>query len=366
MPGNTLSSMYWNGAIYDSQPSKANTSFIQLILCLPRPGGPPPTPDCAFLGVLYGVFVPEDQRHFNGSYMLFSPKFDPTKATGTDFYRRFMAEIPRWNEKYDISVYLHGYGADTYDIVKFCNENLPIVAAIISVILFVLVTVAFGCLGVPVRCVVTVALNCIVVFGCVNIVYVEKAFNFMGLSGFTGNGAVAWQVPFAAFLIIVGVSLNYALISVIRALEFYWLGVPTAQAIRFGVADSGREITVAALMMFIVFFGLFFSQVPAMNQLGMYLLLTAVFSGMIFRLFLTPPAMALLGDLNWFPMNSCNSFSWKFTPFVLPSGAAKSRGSFANEEFYEDRREGEHPTASNGPVYRSSRPPPPGVSTDSM
>ena len=105
----------------------------------------------------------------------------------------------------------------------------------------------------------------------------------------------------------------------------------------------------------------------------MYLLLTSLISGMVFRLFLTPCAMSLLGDLNWWPMNSCNSFSWKFTPLVLPAGAAKSRGSFASEEFYEGQ-EGEAPTASvvggghlGTPVYRSSRPPAPGqVEVDSM
>ena len=53
--------------------------------------------------------------------------------------------------------------------------------------------------------------------------------------------------------------------------------------------------------MAVAFFGLILSNLPAINELGFYLVFSVLFDTFIVRSLLVPSLMGILGEVNWFP-----------------------------------------------------------------
>jgi hypothetical protein len=138
-------------------------------------------------------------------------------------------------------------------------------------------------------------------------------------------------MPFAVLLLVVGIAVHYDLSIVLRVQQFHNHGHETKAAIILAAQETGSEITVSACMTMLLFTGLVFSKVPAMNQLGFYLLLAALLEGIIFRLFLSTTLMAVLGEWNWFPRNvlsPVHTVPMAEDPFLADDGAYCHHASY--------------------------------------
>ena len=207
--------------------------------------------------------------------------------------------FPRFREQYPVNVYLQGYGAETHDSVQYAERMLPLILSIALGVVVVVIGIVSQSIVAPIRCCVGVGLTIVSSFGLVNIVFARKALNNLNVGGLSGDGSVAWVVPLSAFVILVGISLHYELLSTFRVLEYHRKGV--VRAVLIGVADTAREISVAALIMIVIFGSFIFSELPAMNELGMYLFFGALLQGFVLRLFFAAPVMAALGRYHYWP-----------------------------------------------------------------
>jgi len=115
------------------------------------------------------------------------------------------------------------------------------------------------------------------------------------------------------------------------------------------VASVGREISVSAFITVIVFAGLLFSDIPAINEIAFYFIVVVLVDGFIYRLFLTPTMMSTLGEWNWWPIQL---FSEILTPLLVEDNSGNDptlRPTFNDREDYRrsvirDRRSMMSPT----------------------
>jgi predicted RND superfamily exporter protein len=257
---------------------------------------------CLFSSILYAVFIGPTRG--NALWIQTRLDFNPLEEQGIAWYRRFMEVRPQIEERHNVKLYLEGYAADTIDLVDFATQRFPLVVGLVSVILFISMMLLCMSLGVPIRALIIVFVTTATCFGIANLVFIKGVLHWLPIVGLQGKeGTVAWLMPFSTLLLIVGICLHYDLSIVLRVKQFHHHGHDTRAAIILAAQETGSEITVSAALTIFLFSGLIFSQVPAMNQLGFYLLLSALLEGILFRLFLSTTLMAVLGEWNWFPMN---------------------------------------------------------------
>ena len=70
-------------------------------------------------------------------------------------------------------------------------------------------------------------------------------------------------------------------------------------AVAFGLANTGRVITAAALLMAIVFAAMMASQVSFMRMFGFGLTIAVLMDATLIRMLLVPAFMRLAGRANW-------------------------------------------------------------------
>jgi hypothetical protein len=262
------------------------------------------TPKCLYLVVLSTVFmstVPGQMPVWRVDVM---PRFSPLSPKGEQWYRDMVSFLPAMNEKYNVSLALKGFGADAVDTVDFARRVFAPVVFIVSIILFAVLSLLFMSIGIPLRVVFIVFVAAATTFGCTNMIFAQGALWWFPMKSLQGSEhALSWLMPFATLLLVIGISLFFDLTMVLCVQQFHDHGYSTKDAVVLAASEIGNEITVSAVMMMVLFAGLLFSEVPAMNQLGFFFFMTALLQGIVFRLFLSTTMLALFGEWTWFPFN---------------------------------------------------------------
>lgn len=260
------------------------------------------TARCRYLTILYIGFAVGCNSPT--TYALTRVDFNPLSPRGIRWYNNVLDRFPALEAQHNIKLYLAGYPADTIDTVRFAEQEFPLVVGVVSTILFVVVAVLTLSLGVPLRTLISVFLTSAATYGMGNIVFVQGNFWWLPIKGLQGaERSVAWLMPFAVLMLVIAIALHYDMSMVLRVQQYHHHGYVTRDAIVRAATETGSEITVSAGLMMLLFAGLLFSEVPAMNQLGFYLMMSAFLSGLFMRLFLTTTVMSLLDEWNWFPLN---------------------------------------------------------------
>jgi RND superfamily putative drug exporter len=121
----------------------------------------------------------------------------------------------------------------------------------------------------------------------------------VGLLGLDGPVPIESYVPLIMFAVLFGLSMDYEvfLISAIR--ERYLRGDDNSSAVQGGVADTGRVISSAALIMVAIFASFVLYPDPVVKMFGIGLAVAVAVDATIVRGILVPSTMVLLGGANW-------------------------------------------------------------------
>jgi putative drug exporter of the RND superfamily len=119
------------------------------------------------------------------------------------------------------------------------------------------------------------------------------------LLGLDGPVPIESYVPLIMFAVLFGLSMDYEvfLISAIR--ERYLRGDDNSAAVQGGVADTGRVISSAALIMVAIFASFVLYPDPVVKMFGIGLAVAVAVDATIVRGILVPSTMVLLGGVNW-------------------------------------------------------------------
>jgi uncharacterized membrane protein YdfJ with MMPL/SSD domain len=206
--------------------------------------------------------------------------------------------IPRAFSGTSAVVLVGGSSAEALDAAHVIDDWLPVVFAFVLGLSFIMLTVAFRSLVVPLKAMV---LNLLVVgatYGLMVLVF-QKGY-LHSFFGFTKIDSVESWVPLFLFSVLFALSMDYHVFLLSRIRERFAETGNNTEAVAVGVSSTARLITGAALIMIAVFIGFASGELVMFQQMGFGLAVALLLDATIVRSVLVPASMKLLGAWNWY------------------------------------------------------------------
>ncbi len=197
-----------------------------------------------------------------------------------------------------VSFAVTGGTAQNYDDTGVLRGRTPLVLAVVALLAFGLLLLAFRSVVIPL---VSISLNLLSVaaaFGLLTLVFQDG--HLAGPLGFTSYGAIVPWVPLFVFVFLFGLSMDYHVFILSRIRELRGRGASTADAVVGGIASSAGVVTSAALIMMAVFSIFATLALVSLKMLGVTLTAAVLIDATVVRGVLLPACLALLGERSWY------------------------------------------------------------------
>jgi RND superfamily putative drug exporter len=202
-----------------------------------------------------------------------------------------------------VEVLVGGNTAFFTDFLDVADRYQWIVLAFVLGLSFVLLTVVFRSIVVPVKAIIMNLLSVGAAYGAVTLVFQEGVgigfFNALGFQFQRVEAIEAW-LPLFLFSILFGLSMDYHVFLLSRIREEYDKTRDNTEAVAYGLRTTAGIITGAALIMVAVFTGFAAGRLGPLQQMGFGLAVAVFMDATIVRSLLVPASMRLLGDWNWY------------------------------------------------------------------
>jgi RND superfamily putative drug exporter len=195
----------------------------------------------------------------------------------------------------DLSV--TGTTAVTIDIAAKMGDALLPYLAVIVVLAFLLLTVLFRSVLVPLKAIAGFLLSVMATFGAV--VAVFQWGWLADLFGVDQTGPIVSLLPVILIGIVFGLAMDYEVFLVSRMREEHVHGAPPTRAVIVGYAHGARVVTAAAIIMISVFAGFVLAPDPLIKSIGFALAAAILLDAFVVRMTIVPAVMALLGRRAW-------------------------------------------------------------------
>lgn len=195
-------------------------------------------------------------------------------------------------------VLLGGAPIGSMEFTQALVGAMPAAIGTVFVATFLLLTVAFRSLIIPLKSILMNTLTVGAAYGLVTLVFQEGfAAGLVGAP--TDVGGIDSSLPILMFAVIFGLSMDYEIFLLSRVQEAHLAGLDTPQAVRFALERTAGVISSAALIMIIVFSAFVVGQVVANKTIGLGLALAVFLDATLVRLVLVPAVLVLAGRWNW-------------------------------------------------------------------
>jgi len=202
-----------------------------------------------------------------------------------------------WRAATGAGVYVTGTTAVGIDISdKLSGALLPYLAVVVG-LAFVLLTLVFRSLLVPLKATGGFLLSVAATFGAV--VAVFQWGWLADLLGVRSTGPLISFLPIFLVGILFGLAMDYEVFLVTRMREEHVHGVRANEAVVQGFRHGARVVTAAAIIMFSVFAGFVASGEAVITSMGFALAFGILVDAFAVRMTLVPAVMSLLGDAAW-------------------------------------------------------------------
>nr|WP_221379166.1 MMPL family transporter [Actinoplanes polyasparticus] len=195
----------------------------------------------------------------------------------------------------DLSV--TGTTAVTIDIAAKMGDALVPYLAVIVVLAFLLLTLLFRSVLVPLKAIAGFLLSVVATFGAV--VAVFQWGWLADVFGVEQTGPIVSLLPVILIGIVFGLAMDYEVFLVSRMREEHVHGASPIQAVTAGYAHGARVVTAAAIIMISVFAGFVLAPDPLIKSIGFALAAAILLDAFLVRMTIVPAAMALLGRRAW-------------------------------------------------------------------
>src|SRR5918996_1363172 len=202
-----------------------------------------------------------------------------------------------------VEVFVGGNTAFFTDFLDIASEYQWVVLAFVLGLSFILLTVVFRSIVVPVKAIIMNLLSVGAAYGAVTLVFQEGVgigfFNSIGFKFQQTEAIEAW-LPLFLFSVLFGLSMDYHVFLLSRIREHYDKNRDNTEAVAYGLRTTAGIITGAALIMVAVFAGFAAGRLGPLQQMGFGLAVAVFMDATIVRSLLVPASMRLLGDWNWY------------------------------------------------------------------
>ena len=195
-------------------------------------------------------------------------------------------------------VLVTGETAEGIDYFDLMAKWMPIVFVFVLGLSFILLTIAFRSIVIPVKAILLNLLSVGAAYGLLVLVFQKGVGN--ELLGFQHVDAIEAWVPLFLFAVLFGLSMDYHVFLLSRIRELYTRTGNNTESVAHGVASTARMITGAALIIIAVFSGFAVGDTLAFQQMGFGVAVSLLIDATIVRSVLLPASMKLLGDWNWY------------------------------------------------------------------
>jgi putative drug exporter of the RND superfamily len=195
-------------------------------------------------------------------------------------------------------VLVTGTTASEIDFVDMGRRYLPIVLALVLGLSFVLLTVVFRSIVIPVTAIIMNLLSVGAAYGILVLVWQKGVGN--EIFGFPQVDVIQAWLPIMMFAILFGLSMDYQVFLISRIRERYLQTGDNDEAVAYGLRSTAGLITGAALIMVAIFAGFAAGDLIPTSQFGFGMAIAILLDATIIRSVLVPSTMKLLGERNWY------------------------------------------------------------------
>jgi RND superfamily putative drug exporter len=241
-----------------------------------------------------GAAIAPEARRFaaaDGTWLSVVPSVEPFSEAGEELVAA-VRDLPA-----PLGAQVTGPSAQLVDTKASLFGLLPVAAAIIAVVTFVLLFLMTGSVVIPAKALVLNLLSLTAVYGAM--VWVFQDGNLAGVLGFTPTGTIDTSMPVLLFCIAFGLSMDYEVFLLSRIKEEHDRTGDTVAAVAVGLERTGPIVTTAAALLAIVFVAFASSQVSFLKLFGIGTALAILVDATLIRALLVPAFMRVAGQANW-------------------------------------------------------------------
>ncbi|MFF3390972.1 MMPL family transporter [Streptomyces sp. NPDC002669] len=225
------------------------------------------------------------------------PATGPSSEETTDLVRTIRDEARGLRAGTGATMLVTGTTAVNIDVSQKVTGALVPYLALVVGLAFLLLTVVFRSLLVPLKAALGFLLSVTAAFG--TIVAVFQWGWLADVLGVEQTGPVMSMMPIFLIGVVFGLAMDYEVFLVTRMREAYVHGERPGAAVVTGFRHSARVVGAAAVIMIAVFAGFIGMSEPMIKMMGVGLAAAVLFDAFVVRMTIVPAVLALLGDRAW-------------------------------------------------------------------
>jgi putative drug exporter of the RND superfamily len=223
----------------------------------------------------------------------------PAEQATTDLVTTLRSSvIPAAQQGTDLTAYVGGTTAGYVDLASDISSKLPLQILVVILLSFLLLTLAFRTVVIPVQAALMNVLSIGAAYGVLTALFQWGWLH--GAIGLQSAVPIVSYVPLFMFAILFGLSMDYEVFLVSQISEHVHEGEDNKSSVVSGLVTSGRVITAAATIMVFVFGSFVLNGDPTVKQFGIGLAVAVLLDATIVRCLLVPALMVLMGKVNWY------------------------------------------------------------------
>ena len=221
------------------------------------------------------------------------PSSKPQDAETHDLVQRLREEVlPPLARQSGATFLVGGSVAATEDFADAVAGRLPLFVAVVVGLSALLLMAVFRSLLIPVKAAVLNLLSVGASMGVITLVFQHGLFGAQ-------PGPIEAYVPVMIFAIVFGLSMDYEVFLLSRMHEEWERRHDAADAVREGLATTGKVVTAAAAIMVVVFGAFLLTPDRMLQQFGLGLAVAVLLDAVVIRCLVLPAVMQLLGARAW-------------------------------------------------------------------
>jgi putative drug exporter of the RND superfamily len=225
------------------------------------------------------------------------PSTAPQAPQTSSLLHRVRGAIPVAEAGTSLAVHVGGPTAAGEDFAHVLTAKLPQFVAVVVILAFLLLMVVFRSILVPL---VASLMNLLSIGAALGVLTAAFQWGWgRSLLGYTKTGPIVVFLPVMLFAILFGLSMDYEVFLVSRIHEEWINTGDNDQAVTLGLAETGRVITAAALIMILVFLSFVFGGQLVIKEFGLGFAAAIFIDAFVIRTVLVPSVMHLIGKANW-------------------------------------------------------------------
>ncbi|WP_221354492.1 MMPL family transporter [Streptomyces beigongshangae] len=226
------------------------------------------------------------------------PESAPQSRRTSELVDRLREEVlPRAERGTALDLDVGGTTAGYDDFADVVVGKLPLFVGVVIGLGCVLLLLAFRSVGIPLK---AAAMNVAAVAAAFGVVVAIFQWGWGSeLLGLGRAGPIEPFLPVIMVSVLFGLSMDYQVFLVSRMYEEWLETGDNRRAVRVGLAETGRVINSAAVIMISVFLAFVLSGDRVIAMFGIALAAAVALDAFVLRTLLVPALMHLLGGANW-------------------------------------------------------------------